>query len=455
MWVRGLALGVFAGAHISLIYGADADIPGLRAQLAAAEAAEDKPAIIELSRRIVQAAPQDTGIWSTLIKTQLAAGDYDRCAAMLNAWETTVKPRPAVIDDLRGDLAKARKNDGTAERCWRAYLARRPKALETLQKLAALCADQGRWPEAIQLRTRALTVEENATDRLGRARAYLSLRNWDKAFADMDRANALDPSDPGVKESLPQFELLKTLLPPIRNLDARIAASARDPVLWLDRACLFTRANRPELALDDCQEAIKRGPLLMRARVQTGEALLDLGRGEEAAKLGVSYRLARDDKNHVSEKALRTLGDCDLEVVQEPGRPEPLVARAKALRALNQYLLALTDAQAAAALDPNSADAHFQAAHALDGLGRPGEAMVQVVKATELAGNDPVVLYYRGLLEAQRADFEAAIESQTRSLAIRESYVALQQRERIERRIGRVREADADAARLQQLPPPE
>jgi hypothetical protein len=84
---------------------------------------------------------------------------------------------------------------------------------------------------------------------------------------------------------------------------------------------------------------MKRGPLLMRARVQAGEALLDLGRGEEAAKLGVSYRLARDDKNHVSEKALRTLGDCDLQVVQKPGWPEPLVARAKALRALNQYLM--------------------------------------------------------------------------------------------------------------------
>lgn len=455
MRVCGFTLGVLAGARALLTYGADSALPGLRAQLDAAEAAKDKPAIIELSRRVVEAAPQDTEAWSTLVNTQLGTEDYDRCAVTLKAWEVAVRPPPAVIEDLSGDLAKARKDDRTAERCWRAYLIARPNALETLQKLAGLCAAQERWAEAVQLRTRALAVKENVTDLVGRARAYLSLRDWDKAFADIERADALDPSDPGVKQALPQFELLKASLPRIRNLDTKIAASPGNATLWLDRAHLFTRANRPELALNDCREGMKRGPLLIRARVQTGEALLDLGRGDEAAKLGVSYRLARDAKKQVSESALRTLAECDLQVIREPGSAEPLVARAKALRALNQYLLSLTDAQAAAVLDPNSAGAHFQAAHALDSLDRPREAVAQVVRATELAGNDPVMWYYRGLLEAQRADFEAAIKSQTRSLAIRESYVALQQRELLERRLGRVREAEADAARLQQLPPPE
>jgi hypothetical protein len=81
--------------------------------------------------------------------------------------------------------------------------------------------------------------------------------------------------------------------------------------------------------------------------------------------------------------------------------------------------------------------------------------MSQISIATELDPNDPVMWYYRGLLEAQRADFAAAIQSQTRSLAIRDSSVALLEREKCERRTGRIAEADADATRRNQLPTPQ
>ena len=81
--------------------------------------------------------------------------------------------------------------------------------------------------------------------------------------------------------------------------------------------------------------------------------------------------------------------------------------------------------------------------------------MSQISIATELNPNDPVMWYYRGLLEAQRADLAAAIQSQTRSLAIRESSVALLERDKCERRTGRIAEADADATRRNQLPTPQ
>jgi tetratricopeptide (TPR) repeat protein len=152
---------------------------------------------------------------------------------------------------------------------------------------------------------------------------------------------------------------------------------------------------------------------------------------------------------------LRALGACDAQVLQNSRRADPLIVRAKALRRLNQYVLALADARVALTLDNNLAGAHFEAAHALDALGRTKEAMSHISIATELDPNDPVMWYYRGLLEAQRADFAAAIQSQTRSLAIRESYVALLEREKCERRTGRIVEADADAARRNQLPTPQ
>jgi tetratricopeptide (TPR) repeat protein len=84
------------------------------------------------------------------------------------------------------------------------------------------------------------------------------------------------------------------------------------------------------------------------------------------------------------------------------------------------------------------------------------EALTQVERATLLDPGDPVSWYYRGLLEAQRANIEAAIQCQNRSLAIRESSVALLEREKCERRIGRVADAELDSQRSKQLPaPPE
>ena len=194
---------------------------------------------------------------------------------------------------------------------------------------------------------------------------------------------------------------------------------------------------------------------MVRARIQAGEALLDLGRVDEAARLGVSYNLKRDKNNHLPDEALLALGAADHLVLKNPGQGAPLITRAKVLRQINQHHLALADAQLAIQLDPGSAAAHFQAAHAQDSLGQAREAMALVERATLLSPDDPVSWYYRGLLEAQRANFAAAIECQSRSLAIRESSAALLERENCERRMGRAADADLDAQRRKQLPTPQ
>jgi len=105
--VRILVLGVFLGAG-GLLQSAGTDVLGFQKQLAAAQEETDKPAIIELSRRIVEADPQDSTTWETLARTQFEVAEYNRCTATLNAWANEVKPTPAVLDDLRGDVAEAR-----------------------------------------------------------------------------------------------------------------------------------------------------------------------------------------------------------------------------------------------------------------------------------------------------------------------------------------------------------
>ena len=435
---------------------ASGDVSRLQTQLSKAEEAGDKAAIIELSRRIVAIAPNDSEAWETLLRTQFEAEDFDGAAKSLDAWQKNVKRPPAAIEDFRGDVFAQRKDYQNAERHWLALLAKKTSAADAASvydKLADLCADQARWTDNAAYRNKAIAAEDTAARRVFRACALLRLYEWDAAYADMAKANKMDSSDEQVKEWLPQFERLQNFLPGIKALDARIAKSPNDAGLLLARARFFTLAGRPLLALDDCEHAMKVEPASMRARIQTGEALLDVKRDEDAAKLQVSQRLARTADQHVSEKALQELGDEDASIRQSPGKSEPLAARAKTLRELRQFALALADARAALTIDDKSAAAHFEAAHDLDALDNSKEALIHAVKATELNPNDGAAWYHRGVLEAKRAEFPAAIESETRSLKLGETLEALRERENCERRIGQIDKADADLKRIRELEP--
>jgi tetratricopeptide (TPR) repeat protein len=436
---------------------ARSDVSGLHAQLSKAEEAGDKAAIIELSRRIIAIAPTDSDAWETLAQTQLDIEDLDRLAQTLDAWQKVRRPPPA-IEDFRGGLCLKRKDYLNAERHWLAFLATKPRAADAATEydnLANLCVTQARWVDNAAYRTKAIAAEDSAARRVFRACAFMRLHKWDAAYADMAKANKIDSTDDEVKKWLPQFERLEEFLPQIRALDAQIAKSPNDPVLLLDRARLFTLAERPLLALDDCEQAMKLQPASMRARIQTAEALFDIGQPDDAAKLQVSSRLARDKDKHVSEQALRELSNEDTQIAQNSGNADPLAARAKTLRDLRQIPLALADARAALAIDDKLAAAHFEAAHDLDALDQSKEALIHAVKATELNPNEGTAWYYRGVLEAKRADFPAAIKSQTRSLKISESPEALRARENCERRLGKIDNANADLKRIRDLEPPK
>jgi tetratricopeptide (TPR) repeat protein len=440
----------------SSLRAASSDLSRLHTELSKAEEAGDKAAIIELGRRIVAIAPNDSDIWETLLQTQFEAEDFDGAVKSLDAWQKAVKRPPAAIEDFRGDIFAQRKDYQNAERHWLAFLAKKPSAADaanTNDKLADLCADQARWTDNVAYRSKAIAAEGTTARRVFRACTLLRLHEWDAACADMAKANKIDSTDAQVKEWLPQFERLESFLPGIKALDARIAKSPNDAGLLLERARLFTLAGHPLLALDDCEHATKVEPASMCARIQTGEALLDLRQNEDAAKLQVSHLLARAADGHVSEKALQELGEEDASIRQNPGKSEPLAARAKTLRQLRQFALALADARTALAIDDKSAAAHSEVAQDLDALDNSKEALIHAVKATELNPNDGAAWHYRGVLEAKRADFPAAIESQTRSLKLGETLDALRARENCERRVGHTEKADADLKRIRELEP--
>ena len=433
----------------------DQQVAQLRTQLEAAKAAEDKPAIIELSRRILAITPNDPQLWQMLAQTQLETEDLDRLEQTLDAWEKAVKRLTPSIEDFRGALAFKRKDYQNTEKHWLAFVGMKPRpsdAATGYDNLANLCAEQARWEDHAAYRTKAIAAKDSAARRVARACGYLRLHKWDAAYADMAKANKMDGSDSDVKEWLPQFEQLRRFLPQIKTLDAQIFKSPNNIELLLQRARLFTVAGRPLLALDDAERAFKLQPASMRARIQTAEALLDTNREDDAAKLEVGKNLERQEDKHVSDEALDILGKLDTRLQANPKDAEALVARSKELKELGQLTLALADARAALAIDDKSADAHFEAARDLDRLNQQTEALSHARIATQLDPKDPEKWFYVGVLERQRANLPAAIESQTRSIEISESFVALSEREQCERRIGKISEADADLRRIRDLP---
>jgi len=439
----------------------------LRDQLKKAQDAEDKPAIIELSRRIVSIAPNDSQTWDTLARTQLESEEFDGLERTVDAWQKAFKKPPAAIEDFRAGLCVKRKDYQCAEKHWLAFIATKPSRADVAtdyDKLAELCAAQARWADHAAYRAKAIAAQDDATRRVLHAVALLRLRNWDAAYADMAKANKMDATNPQVKEWLPEFERLQKFLPQIKSLDAQIAKSHNDPAvagLLLERARVLILADRPLLAIDDAERAFKLQPGSMRARIQLAEAFLDARQPEDAAKLEVDRYLRRgEDKpataspsggGHVSEQALQELGTLDARLSANPKDADALIARAKILRDLRQFTLALADANAALAINDKSAAGHFEAAQDLDGLDRQKEGLEHARIATELDPHNSNGWFLRGVLERQRADFAGAVASQTRSIEISESLGALTEREQCQRRIGKIAEADSDLRRIQEL----
>ena len=301
------------------------------------------------------------------------------------------------------------------------------------------------------MRTRAAAAKPTAALIAARAGALARMHQWDAANVAIRKANDLDATDMTVQKWFPLLEQVTQVLPRIKALDTQIAAKSKAPEPLLDQAAIFSDIGLASIALSSARRALALAPGSVRARIQAGEAQLDLGHPAEAAKFKVSQALKRGDNGHLSPQTLAELGLRDADIERTPGKPGPLAARSKALRNLNQYVLALDDARAALHLDPNSPDAEFEMGHELDGLGRPGEALPHIIHATELRPGDAVAWYYRGVIEANRADFRAAIASQTHSLSIRESAVAFKARFDCELRLSLASEAAADTRRIHQL----
>src|SRR5215468_632002 len=122
----------------------------LRDQLKKAQEAEDKPAIIELSQRIVATSPNDSGTWDTLAQTQLESEELDDLERTLDAWQKAFKKPSPAIQDFHAGLCFRRKDYQCAEKHWLAFIATKPPRADIAtddDNLAEVSAARSRWAD--------------------------------------------------------------------------------------------------------------------------------------------------------------------------------------------------------------------------------------------------------------------------------------------------------------------
>ncbi len=156
-----------------------------------------------------------------------------------------------------------------------------------------------------------------------------------------------------------------------------------------------------------------------------------LGRAPDAAAAPGSLTLEK-----LSPDFLQIIRRLDAEIAVEPKSADLLTNRAWQTNEIGQPKLALADAEAALAVDPKSAGAAAEASYALAKLKRAPEAYARIKQATELDPNFSTAWQYRGELEMEQSDYQAAVESLSRALAINQTAAALARREECYRKLG-------------------
>lgn len=490
--------------------------PPLPEQLARAKHRKDRAAIVEIARRELDAHGADAaGLLTTIFQAQLALRDFPRATETLSRLQKTASPpKPAVLSEMRGDLAYAqakaapREENNSEEKgkkeaedsdegdeddaedapvadqpldqalaAWREAVAADPADLPGLEgKIADALDKAGRWEEAVGAYRALLRLVPGHAAR--QARLALCLLNTDhaaEADAAIQAAVKTDAADKTVKSIAPLFDRLRPQLPALGRLEARIAAGnppSSQPTLdvsteastvesaSLERALtLFQAGAPPASVLVDAARAdreMQGGSVAVR--LLEAQCLWPLGRDKEAAALGVARMNGRqwfDDTDRFNR-----LRKSDATLRLDAATP---VVRARTVRttillSADQPVLALQEAEGAHQLNEAQHlrldDPEVVYAVTLLRNDRAEDALAAAKRATEYAPNNPDGWAVWGRVEQEtRADFAPAVTHLTRALGLREDPAWLRRRETCLRTLGRNAEADRDAKRLAQLSP--
>jgi tetratricopeptide (TPR) repeat protein len=401
-----------------------------------------------IARQLLQRKPRDERLWKQLLQAQLGLHDLEGARETLQRWRSAV-PSPSIrAEEFQGDIAREERDYSAALAAWEKVVRAQPNNRRVHQKVGLLHQTMGHWAKAEATWDTAIKLKETAAALLNRAICRRHLHHWNEAFDDYQHAQQLGPDDPEVRRWSKVFDGLQQYKEQIGELDAKVAVLPEEVGLLGDRALIFLRADDPEMALEDAENASKVGPWALRPKLFQGVALLQLGRPKQLDAIGLRKPLSLQS---LAPEFLENVSRLDLAIAVERTNPEHFITRSWQLNEIGQPKLAVQDAQTAVGFDSRSAGAMTELAYALTKLGRPDEAYDKVRQATEFDSNSAPAWQYRGELEMSRGDFLAAVDSLSHAAGIHQSVAVLQKRAECYDRLGLNGRAQEDRRTVQQL----
>ena len=377
--------------------------------------------------------PGDTRVIEFYVRALVRAREFGRAQAILDKLGAHVRESPALLrlqamndigreklasasDTLRqlieqepnditlqlyqADLLTRQKQYAQAEAILSALWARRPDSAGVALALMEVRLLQGKKQEAMALCEEVIEKLHNAPAYMVRARAYILLKDYDKALTDLGQAIAVDPKNSGAWElRAGVHEVLGRLPEAIADIRQALALSPDQPRVQGLAVRLFARSGSGSLRQEaegmlrkaiadpknrDPELVLLMARLLVSQRTRTGPALTEARsllrqlteenpRNVAAWATWADLELQQGDASRAMEVATRGLAH------NEENR-QLLLLKALAEKKLSPSVAALTTLRQLAESDPNDLEVLLHWADAYVLAERPREA---VAKLTE------------------------------------------------------------------------
>lgn len=429
-----------------------ADGADLRDQLQLAEKADDRPAQIEIIRRILTEEPENAKLHGQLLQLWLTEGDYDMADRTLDDWKDAPEN---IAASAQATILLARNHEDDAIRVLETYHAKAPTDLAITRQLAGYLA--GDPARQLALLENAPGVTETPDLLVSRAYARLYLQDYTGALAEFALADKLAPKSHAVKSNRAEFDRIRVAAEGIRLATEQLAKNPRDSAALTQRAYWYLslggRATPLEKATADANAALALVPGSSAARIMLATALVRSGNlSQDAAlkKYGVDL-----SKSFIIPETLDQLIAEDLKIQKSPSDSRALVARAGILSHLPaQFPLALNDVNAALDLDPNNAAAAEERIYILVKTGKQDEA-VSALRKLAATRPPPGSLSAAALTIAgsylQSNRYREALDYANEAIAARPTADAYKFRASVWVRMDRAEDARADIAKATAL----
>lgn len=424
----------------------------LRDQLKLAEQENDRPAQIEITRRILAQDPNDNTLRSQLLQLWLDDGDYDMAERTLDDW----RDAPGNVSaSARAIILMAHGHSNDAIRVLEEYHAKAPDDLAITRQLSGYLA--GDPSRQLALLEAAPGVAENPDLLVSRAFARLYLQDYQDALADFAIADKADPQCYAVKSNRAEFDRVRVASDGIRQASEQLAQNPRDFSARTRRAYWYLslgyRATPLEKAASDGEAALTLVPGSSAARIMLATALVRSGKlSQDAALKKYDVDLS---KSFLIPGTLDQLIAEDLKLQKNPQDGKALADRAGILSHLPaQFQLALDDTNTALDLDPNNAAAAEERIYILLKTGKQDEA-VSALRKLAATKPPPGILSSASLTIAggylQSNRYREALDYANEAIAAKPTAEAYKLRASVWTRMDRAENAQADIAKATAL----